>query len=58
VTSSERCDGFAIDRLLEFGAPTDLADRWGATPIDAISRLGRPGLALVDHLISKPLTAK
>jgi hypothetical protein len=32
-----------VDRLIALGAPTDLKDRWGSTPIDAISRMGRPG---------------
>ena len=41
---------FAIDRLLEFGASLDAPDRWGATPLDAFSRLGERGRPLVDHL--------
>ena len=41
----------AIDRLIALGAATDLEDRWGSTPIDAISRLGPPGLPLVQHMV-------
>jgi hypothetical protein len=40
----------AIDRLLALGAPVDVADRWGTTPIEALSRLGPHGHALVAHL--------
>jgi ankyrin repeat protein len=40
----------AIDRLLELGAPVDTRDRWGTTPIEALSRLGRLGRPLVRHL--------
>jgi len=49
---------FAIDRLLELGAPTDVADRWGATPMEAFSRLGVSGLPLVRHLVAKGLAAR
>ena len=38
---------FAIRRLVELGAPLDRADRWGATPIQALSALGKSGAALV-----------
>lgn len=48
---------WAIDRLLELGAPRDLPDRWGSPPLDAISRLGKPGLPLVQHLISRGFEA-
>ena len=48
---------FAIDRLLDLGAPTDREDRWGARPIDAISRLGAGGAALVRHLVARGVTA-
>jgi ankyrin repeat protein len=47
----------AIDRLLALGAKTDVKDRWGSTPIDAMSRLGSKGQALVAHLVSKGITA-
>ncbi|HEY4215186.1 MAG TPA: ankyrin repeat domain-containing protein [Steroidobacteraceae bacterium] len=48
---------FAIDRLLELGAPRDLPDRWGSRPLDALSRLGREGLPLVSHLLGKGFQA-
>jgi len=48
---------FAIERLLELGAPRDLKDRWGASPIEALSRLGREGLPLVQHLLTKGFEA-
>jgi ankyrin repeat protein len=48
---------FAIDRLLELGVSTELKDRWGATPIESISRLGPRGQALVRHLISRGVQA-
>jgi ankyrin repeat protein len=43
---------YAIDRLLALGAKTDVQDRWGSTPIDAMSRLGRRGQPLVRHMAS------
>lgn len=43
---------FAIDRLLALGASAEAKDRWGSTPIDAISRLGARGQELVRHLIA------
>ena len=48
---------FAIDRLLELGVSTDVKDRWGATPIESISRLGPRGQALVRHLIARGVSA-
>ena len=42
---------FAIDRLLELGAGADEKDRWGVTPVDAMSRLGAEGRELVRHLM-------
>ena len=48
---------FAIDRLIALGAPTDVKDRWGSTPIDAMSRLGARGKALVQHMVSRGITA-
>ena len=35
---------FAIDRLIALGAPIDVKDRWGSTPIESISRRA-PGSA-------------
>jgi ankyrin repeat protein len=48
---------FAIDRLIELGADTQKKDRWGAAPIDAMSRLGRRGQPLVRHLIAHGVPA-
>ncbi len=48
---------FAIDRLIALGAPTDTKDRWGSTPIDAMSRLGPRGQALVQHMVARGITA-
>lgn len=48
---------YAIDRLIALGASTDTKDRWGSTPIDAMSRLGAPGKALMQHLIAKGVQA-
>lgn len=41
---------FAIDRLVASGAPPDAKDRWGTTPIEAMSRLGERGAPLVHHM--------
>ncbi len=48
---------YAIDRLIELGAPVDLKDRWGSTPIDAVSRMGAAGQPLVRHLVSRGVPA-
>jgi hypothetical protein len=48
---------FAIDRLLELGAPTTIRDRWGSSPSDALSRLGPRGRPLVEHLIRRGVPA-
>jgi ankyrin repeat protein len=42
---------FAIDRLLELGVSPTQKDRWGVTPIDALSRLGPEARELVRHLM-------
>jgi ankyrin repeat protein len=47
----------AIDRLIDLGVPTDVKDRWGATPIESMSRLGPRGQVLVRHLIARGLHA-
>jgi ankyrin repeat protein len=47
----------AIDRLIALGARTDGKDRWGSTPLDAMSRLGARGIPLVSHMISRGVTA-
>ena len=44
---------YAIDRLLELGVAHDRKDRWGATPIDAMSRLGPRGQPLVQHMLKR-----
>jgi ankyrin repeat protein len=51
---------YAIDRLIELGEPLDLPDRWGATPMQALSRLGARGQALVAHLAQRgvPVSAE
>jgi ankyrin repeat protein len=49
---------FALDRLLELGLPVDAKDRWGATPIEAMSRLGARGQPLVRHLIARGIKAQ
>ncbi|HKQ14507.1 MAG TPA: ankyrin repeat domain-containing protein [Steroidobacteraceae bacterium] len=48
---------FAIDRLLELGAPFDIKDRWETTPMEAYSRLGPRGQHLVEHLRSRGVAA-
>jgi hypothetical protein len=48
---------FAIDRLIDLGVPTDAKDRWGATPIESMSRLGPRGHALVRHMIARGVAA-
>ena len=48
---------YAIDRLIELGADTQMKDRWGSTPVDAMSRLGRRGMPLVRHMISHGIPA-
>ena len=47
----------AIDFLIAVGAETEARDRWGTTPIVAISRLGPPGRPLVAHLVSRGVPA-
>jgi ankyrin repeat protein len=48
---------FAIDRLIDLGVSTDTKDRWGATPIESMSRLGPRGQPLVRHLIARGVPA-
>jgi ankyrin repeat protein len=47
----------AIDRLIALGAGTGTQDRWGATPLDAMSRLGSRGTPLVRHMIARGVAA-
>jgi ankyrin repeat protein len=49
---------FAIDRLIALHAPTEVRDRWGATPIDAMSRLGPRGHALVEQMTRHGVAAE
>ncbi len=42
---------YAIDRLLGMGAPIDRKDRWGVTPVEAMSRAGADGGSLVRHMM-------
>jgi ankyrin repeat protein len=42
---------FAIDRLVEMGAPIEKQDRWGVTPVEAMSRAGADGGGLVQHMM-------
>ncbi len=43
----------AIDALLAHGVRADVRDRWGATAIDALSRLDDRGAGLLRHLASR-----
>lgn len=45
----------AIEKLLAAGVDTVTPDRWGATPIEAISRSGPEGKALVKQLMAHGL---
>jgi ankyrin repeat protein len=47
----------AVERLLGLGARVDQADRWGTTPVDALSRLGERGARLLDVLRAHGTTA-
>jgi ankyrin repeat protein len=47
----------AIDRLLALGAAAEAKDRWGTTPIQAMSRAGADGPALVGHMIRRGFAA-
>ncbi len=49
---------FAVDRLLALGTPAEVKDRWGSTPIDAMSRMGRRGQALVRHMVARGIAAE
>jgi ankyrin repeat protein len=48
----------AIDRLLELGVDRYQKDRWGASPVEAMSRLGAPGRPLVLHLLACGIPAE
>jgi ankyrin repeat protein len=49
---------WAVDRLIAVGVPVDLPDRWGATPVASLSRLGSEGLVLVRQLVAGGATAR
>ena len=48
---------FAVERLLALDVPVDLRDRWGTSPIEAFSRLGARGTALVALLVERGVAA-
>jgi ankyrin repeat protein len=43
----------AIDRLIALGAPIEMKDRWGTSPIEAMSRAGADGGSLVGHMMER-----
>ncbi len=47
----------AVARLLALGVPADVRDRWGTTPIEALSRLGGSGTPLVAALVARGVPA-
>lgn len=47
----------AIDLLLAHGAAIGARDRWGTTPVEALSRLGPAGAPLVAHLVARGAVA-
>lgn len=47
---------FAIDKLLALGASATEKDRWGTTPLAAMSRMGPEGTDLVRHMMIRGLT--
>ena len=48
---------FAVDRLLALGVPAETRDQWGTSPVEAFSRLGEAGTALVAMLIARGVAA-
>jgi hypothetical protein len=42
---------------MQHGVPLDTPDRWGSTPMEAMSRLGVKGRHLVEHLVVRGLRA-
>ncbi len=48
----------AIDRLLECGARPEEKDRWGASAIETLSRLGPKGRQLVAHMQKRGVAAR
>jgi ankyrin repeat protein len=49
---------YAINRLLKLGVSRTKKDRWGATPIEAMSRLGPKGQGLVRHMMNRGFEAE
>ena len=49
---------FAIDRLLDLGVSTEGTDTWGASAIEALSRLGPKGRPLVRQMIGRGIEAE
>ena len=49
---------FAIDRLLDAGASPEGTDRWGASAIETLSRLGPKGGPLVHQMIKRGIKAE
>ena len=49
---------FAIDRLLDIGASPEGTDRWGASAIETLSRLGPKGRPLVLQMMKRGLEAE
>ncbi|HYD11371.1 MAG TPA: ankyrin repeat domain-containing protein [Allosphingosinicella sp.] len=47
---------YAIDQLIALGAPIDAKDRWGVTPVEAMSRAGEDGGLLVRHMMRHGVT--
>jgi ankyrin repeat protein len=48
---------FAVERLLALGVPAETRDQWGTSPVEAFSRLGEAGTALVAMLIARGVAA-
>jgi len=48
---------YAVERLLALGVPADRRDRWGTSPIEALSRLGAAGAPLVALLVAAGVPA-
>lgn len=49
---------FAVDRLLDIGASPDGVDRWGASAIESLSRLGPRGRPLVLQMMKRGVRAE
>jgi ankyrin repeat protein len=47
---------WAIDQLVAMGAPIDKKDRWGTTPVEAMSRAREDGGLLVRHMMRYGVT--